>query len=836
MVWGICFPPGTFMKRPLIPVALCYVGGLLLAEAVQPPLLFLFPAAFALLCVALISARARMFLLWPLLLLVGWINLLQHTIVVSPHDLRLIVGDTAVIASVRGTLTETPNRRTHERDGQEFTRMLVPVEIAAIRTNDVWWPATGRVMVTSRGALPEGYFAGREVEINGVLARPDGPIAPGLFDYRRYLASQGIHYQLKADSQRDWQQIDAATTAPFADRFIAWAQRTLARGLPTEDEPLRLLWAMTLGWKTGLTGEVSEPFMKSGTMHIFAISGLHIALIAGILVALLRVLRVPRTWCGLVVIPFLWFYTGATGWQSSAIRSTLMMTIIVGGWSLRRPSDLLNSLAAAALIILIWEPQQLFQAGFQLSFFVVLSIALFVPPLEKWRDRWLAVDPLLAPEVIPKWQRATRAAARVVLTTLVTSLAAWLGSIPLTAFYFHIFSPVTLLANLIVVPMSGLALASALGGLLCGGWLPWVGELFNHSAWFWMAAMVKVSHWATEIPGAYSFVRAPTAFTFIIYYGLLIGFLSGWLWRREQRVRTVLALAFIAGFYGWQEWTNRKTSEITILPLDGGHAEYFNAAGAAQDWLMDGGNTNSVNFVTRPFLRAQGVDRLPRLMLTHGDLKHIGGTEALAAEFDCHNIYASSFRFRSVAYRRIFANMQREPYRLTTLHRGDTIAPWHILHPATEDESTQADDGALVRFAELHGVRVLLLSDLGRTGQNLLLDRGTNQLRADIVVSGLPTQTEALREAILDAVQPRVIIVADSQLPATARASLRLKERLARRNILVLSTRETGAVQIAFTPNVCTIRTMDGQRYVLSDLPEMTFPADEPVEEMPEER
>src|SRR6185295_7198734 len=96
-----------------------------------------------------------------------------------------------------------------------------------------------------------------------------------------------------------------------------------------QDESLRLLWAMTLGWKTGLTQEVAEPFMQSGTLHIFAISGLHIALIAGILVSLLRVLQVPRGACGLVVIPLIWFYTAATGWQASAIRSTLMMSIII---------------------------------------------------------------------------------------------------------------------------------------------------------------------------------------------------------------------------------------------------------------------------------------------------------------------------------------------------------------------------------------------------------------------------------------------------------------------------------------------------------------------------
>src|SRR4029078_35911 len=105
----------------------------------------------------------------------------------------------------------------------------------------------------------------------------------------------------------------AVITPPLSERFLAWAQRTLACGLPEQDESLELTWGMTLGSKTALTGEVSEPFMRSGTMHIFAISGLHIALIAGILVALLRVMQIPRAWRGWLVVPFIWFYTAATG-------------------------------------------------------------------------------------------------------------------------------------------------------------------------------------------------------------------------------------------------------------------------------------------------------------------------------------------------------------------------------------------------------------------------------------------------------------------------------------------------------------------------------------------
>lgn len=798
------------MKRPLLPVALFYTGGLLLAMAAQPPVVWLFTASFCLLIPAVIFSKIRMPLFWPLLVVVGWTNMVNRTAIISPQDIRIVAGNEPTIATVHGTLLETPSLRMRERGNEEFYRTLVQLNVAKISLKDSQQTATGKIIVTSKGALPFEFYAGRDVEITGVLTPPQTPIAPGLFDYRIYLERQGVYYQLKANSLSDCRIMDSNTnnTPPLSDRFLNWAQQTLARGLPTEDEPLQLMWAMTLGWKTALTGEVNEPFMRSGTMHIFAISGLHIALIAAILVALMRIIRVPRAWCGVVVIPLIWFYTGATGWQSSAIRSTIMMTIIIGGWSLHRPSDLINSLAAAGFAILLWDPQQLFQAGFQLSFFVVLSIALFMPPLEKIRDRLLAIDPLLAPEVIPKWKRDLRALSRVVLTSIVTSLAAWLGSLPLTAYYFHIFSPVTLLANLVVVPMSSITLMCNLGSLLCGDLLPWLTELFNHCGWAWMLAMIKVSRWCTELPGAFLYVPAPSAITFVLYYAVLVGSMSGWLWKAEQRRRTFAALLLVFAFYVWQYKQSRNETSLTVLPLNGGHAVHLDAQGWSDDWLIDCGNTNSVEFITRPYLRGRGVNKVPRLMLTHGDLRHVGGIYDLDKEFGIGEVIASSFRFRSVAYRRIFSEMQRAPNRLRTVHRSDIVGPWQVLHPTASDNATQADDGALVTTGEFNGTRILLLSDLGRTGQNFLFDR-TPDLRADIVITGIPTQSEPINDALLDAIKPRLIIVVDPEVPATERAKIQLQDRLALRNVQVLYTRLTGAITILLTPTGCTVQPMN---------------------------
>ena len=136
-----------------------------------------------------------------------------------------------------------------------------------------------------------------------------------------------------------------------------------------------------------------------------AISGLHIALVAGILVALLTVARLRREHVCWAAIPLLLFYTAATGWQPSAVRATVMMTLILAAWSLKRPVNILNSLGMAAFLILLWDPQQLFRASFQLSFAVVFSLALVMPPIVERLQTCVRPDPFLPHELWPRWRR-----------------------------------------------------------------------------------------------------------------------------------------------------------------------------------------------------------------------------------------------------------------------------------------------------------------------------------------------------------------------------------------------------------------------------------------------
>jgi len=800
------------MKRPLVPVALLYVGGILLACFIPVPPLLLLAGSLSGAALSLAWARVRLAGLCALIVLTGWTNHTLHTAILSPHDLRLILGEQPDIVTVRGAMREAPTQRVYARGQQESWRIMARIEVAALRRNrQAWQPAAGRMAVTTQGILSTNFFTGQEVEITGVAGRPKIAAAEGTFDYRAYLDHLGIYYALQAASEQDWRVVASPSRPPLADRFRDWARRALALGMPVEDESLRLEWALALGWKTALTEEVSEPFVQAATYHIFAVDGLRMAIVFGIFFYLFRALRVPRAVSGLVLIPLIWFYVALTGWPASAIRATVMLTVVIIGWALRRPSDLINSLFAAALIILVWEPRQLFQAGFQLSFFVVLCIILILPPLRGLGRRLTAPDPLLPDELRPRWQRDLRAPARFVEDLSITSLAAWIGSLPLVAYYFNIVTPVSTPANVLAVPACALGLISNLASLLLAGWFPAAAELFNHAGWFVMEVIRVSSHWFANWPWAYFSVPAPSLFTTGLYYAVLLGVCTGWLLQPKLRAWKLAALA--AGLCIWsaQYWQARSVTRVTILPANGGMAINFDAPGRSNDLLVDCGATNSVQSLTKPFLRAQGVNRLPALLLTHGDLRHVGGAELVANLFSVQKLCVSPVRFRSPVYRRILKDYEGKPEKLRTVSRNDQLGCWTVLHPEPGDRFTQADDNALVLSAVIGGQRVLLLSDLGRPGQDALLER-TSDLRADIVVTGLPVQHEALSDALLDAIQPRVIIVADSEFPATERASPALRARLARRKVPVLYTRATGAATIEWRKGNWEVRTMSGLR------------------------
>jgi competence protein ComEC len=379
----------------------------------------------------------------------------------------------------------------------------------------------------------------------------------------------------------------------------------------------------------------------------------------------------------------------------------------------------------------------------------------------------------------------------------MTSLAAWLGSLPLIAHYFHLITPVSLIVNLIAVPLSSLALMCHLGSLICGDWLPWITELFNHSGWLWMKMMLAVCRWTADLPGAYWFVRSPTWLEFILYYGALIAVFAVRTLSPRRRWWLAGALSFLALSCGIERFWKSTDISLTVLHLNGGDALVFDASGTTADLLVDAGNAFAAEFTVVPYLQSLGWNRIPTLFITHGDVNHVGGVQQAAQTFEVDRICASSIPQRSPVYRRLIQEAQTKPHMIQPVHASDNLGSWTVLHPARHDRFAQADDAAVVLQGNIRGSRILLLSDLGPKGQAMLMERELD-LRADIVVASLPSQGEPLSDLLLSRIQPRLIILTTSNQKSAEIVSAPLRRRLAKRCIPVVYTADRGTVRLRF--------------------------------------
>ena len=783
------------MRRPLLIPALCVAAGIgaaewipedfgtasFLAACLGLAMAGLWRRGFGVgLCLALFGAGALSYQAtqWPL----------------DPDDVRGRIDGRGELGRIRGILTETPSVRLTERRGQWMERTVVRLRVTGWRPGEGDWErASGQVLVSSLGVPDARFFRGQSVEIAGLVSAPPGPAAPGLFDYATFLRRQGVGLQVRCEAPGDWELGPGATDViPWSERFLTWARGRLSEGLP-DDGATRLIWAMALGWRTGLAGDVDDGFMRSGTLHVFAISGLHIALIAVLLVRVFRLLGWSRAVCGGLSLPLIWFYVGATGWQPSAVRSAVMTSVVVGTWMLERPGDLLNSLSLAALVLLLLDPGQLFQAGFLLSFLVVAALAVFPAAWESW---WLAHRPWRPDPLLPaaRWsagRRAWETCERALCRGICTGLAALVASWPVSVECFHLVSPVSVVANLVVVPLSSLVLvANALSLASPLGTVVW-----NAAAWAGMHGMMAASRMCESIPGGWWSAASPGAWVWVPYALLWIAAASVPLDTRRRRFAWWAAAAL------WLSLTLSGPShpgrpEGTLTIFRSGEAFWIDRACDADDLLLDTGDAATAKAVVVPWLRSTGVDRVPTLAVSHGDVRHLGGVPVVLTSTPPWRLVAPVGRTRSPSFRALegWASAARIPFRRVSA--GDTVAGIPVIHPVASESHSRADDGAMVLRWDAAGWRLLLAPDLGPEGQAALVRREGSGLAADVLVTGIPSSGEAATGAFLSGVRPRLIVIATGDRPATERSPPALRRRLRELGVPTVWTERIGALEL----------------------------------------
>jgi competence protein ComEC len=409
----------------------------------------------------------------------------------------------------------------------------------------------------------------------------------------------------------------------------------------------------------------------------------------------------------------------------------------------------------------------------------------------------------------------------------MSSFAAWIGSIPLVAYYFNIITPVSTPANILAVPLCALVLICNLSSLLVAGWLPAAAGLFNHSGWFLMKCIQISSDWFAQLPRAYVYTQAPSLFTTVLYYAVLLGMMTGWLFAPRFRLWKTTALSMAIALWLGITCYQHLAQQLIVLTQPSGYSIFYNA-GRGSDLLVDCGTTNAVQSVLKPYLRAQGVNRLPALVLTVGHVSQTAGAVMLADLFKVQQVCTSPARYQSAAYRSTIEKLKKTPARLKILEVGESLGPWEVIHPSAEESSPGADDKPLVLWGKVHQTRVLLMSSLSSVGQDALLERYPG-MEADIIVSGLPSRAEPVSDRFLLALRPRLVIICDSKFPARARANLKLHTRLTRTSIPVVYTSEEGATTIDFHRQYWILRTMSGMRVDSRTLTPMVPPKDEQI-------
>jgi len=338
-----------------------------------------------------------------------------------------------------------------------------------------------------------------EIETDGMLeALPRNADADS---FEGHLVAAGMNFRLTGGHIRAIATPPAAA-ARFFERMRARFSDTLGLGLQDRPRETGIYRAMVLGQKQEIDSEQTSLFLGSGTMHLFAISGIHIVVIATGIYFLLLLLRLPRWPRYLIGIATLWVYVQITGASPSAVRAFAMVAILQTAHMVRLPSNGIGTLAFAALAMLVVEPMQLFSASFQMSYGIVAAILLYGLPLgETWNARWVLFRDV--PKVA--WTRAQHMvsiAHRYFLGVFGISVSASLVSTFCGVVYFRLVTPGALVANLAFIPAASLVILSGFLSIICGlaGLAP-LSALFNHASALVLVAMQKLLELAVRTPG-----------------------------------------------------------------------------------------------------------------------------------------------------------------------------------------------------------------------------------------------------------------------------------------------------------------------------------------------
>ncbi|MDD4879619.1 MAG: DNA internalization-related competence protein ComEC/Rec2 [Candidatus Omnitrophica bacterium] len=789
------------MRSPLAWAAFFLSLGIWISNIIRVPFLFIAAAAvFSLIAAsAMIKKKAASLVcLSAAFLFIGCL-LFQARQALPENHIKNFTETEPRELYMEGVVADDPVTGETFYGGKKVTFVL---EAERLQEEGIKHEVAGRVRVSLTGEprRPEmdSPSYGDRILVKGRLSRPAGPGNPGDFDYAAYLARNRIFSILSARAQ------DASITGKgngnpvvsLAYKARGKIESLISGNLPGESA--NFLNAVLLGLRQGMSGDLNDAFMRTGTVHLIAISGLNVGLIVFLVLLVLTVIRVPKKAGIVLTITFLVFYAVLTNGTPSVVRATVMSVALLLGLLLGRENSFSNSLGLAALVILSCDPGALFDIGFQLSFASVISLLYLTPKIEKFFN----YERKTAARFLVKWKRYA-------LEAFFVSLSAWIGVMPLILYYFNIVTPVSIAANLVAVPISFLITIASAPFLVFGLIFPPAGKVFAASVWLLCGTLFTANSLFSEIPFAYIYLPRPPLFLIALYYLFVAAFAE-----RERfklsGARLSAAALVIFNVIIWTGALRAHDGKLRATFLDVGHGDsIFVEFPYGGNMLIDGGtgsgeDRDSGRGTVLPFLRQKGVQVLDAVVLTHPDIDHVGGLASVLEGIKVKYLFDNGAGSDTYAYRRFRRAGKKMPgLRHFILERYDSIEGIkgvNILcfNPPEEwvkDADIPANDASLALRIGYGESVMLFCGDMGEKAISEAMFASPGLLKADLLM--LPHhggKMDARKEAFVGWVKPSYAVVSQGRAAGEMARSKELSDLLSARGIKVFITGKGGAV------------------------------------------
>jgi len=605
----------------------------------------------------------------------------------------------------------------------------IEISAAAIRDADKWKPISGRAILYAQGDMPS-IEAGDRIHIFGEFSAPPEAHNPGEFDRAAYLRSHRIRAQII--SQTECISIVEPGSPWNLSRWLERVRKGASELFEQYLDPRQaeLASAVFLGEREQIDSERNEAFMATGTVHILAISGLHVGILAGAMFWISRWMPIPRVW-GLALVALITIlYALMVDVHPPVVRATIMVLVTCLSLYLGRRPLSFNTLAAAALVVLAINPSDLFHTGAQLSFLAVAAIIWCWP---RWAEIIGVNDPLqkLVYKHMGMLSRSRWKFWRSMTYLTLIGVVIWVLTQPLVAARFHLFSPIALVTNVFLwLPMT-VGLLSGFIFLFIAALIPPLAGAAafccNLCLWF----LEKGIALASAVPGSHFWVPGPENWWLAGFYGGLAA------WAVFPRIRPSRRWCF-ALLAGWialgftVSFTRHDSNRLhcTILSVGHGAAAVLELP-SGQTLLYDAGEfgapTRAARIITG-FLWSRGITRIDAVVISHPDIDHYNALPEVLEKCSIGTVYVSPVMFekKSKALKALKSSLVDADVPVRVVRAGDRIegganCRLEVLHPPLSGIPGNDNANSIVLAVEYHGHRIIFPGDLESPGLNELL-------------------------------------------------------------------------------------------------------------------